>query len=72
MNDRVKGTVKWFSNERGYGFVTVDGDERNTEYFVHYTSVSMDGYKTLKADQKVTFSLVDKEKGVQAVDVEAI
>lgn len=70
MGDRVNGTVKWFSNERGYGFVTVDGDSGETEYFVHYTSIIMDGYKTLNADQKVTFLLVDKEKGIQAIDVD--
>lgn len=72
MSERVNGVVKWFSNERGYGFVTVDGDASATptEYFVHYTSITMEGYKTLKADQKVTFLLVDKEKGIQAVDVE--
>jgi len=72
MDERVNGIVKWFSNERGYGFVTLEGAAEGTEYFVHFSSISMDGYKTLKADQQVTFLLVDKDKGVQAVDVEAV
>jgi CspA family cold shock protein len=67
--ERVLGKVKWFSPERGYGFVTVDGND-TIEYFIHFTSIKMEGYKTLKADQKVSFVLVEKEKGIQATDVE--
>lgn len=69
MSERVDGTVKWFSNDRGYGFVHVDGDEDKVEYFVHYSSVDMDGYKTLKPKQPVTFVLTNTDKGVQATDV---
>jgi len=68
MSDRIKGVVKWFSNERGYGFVLEDGDESG-EYFVHFSSIVMDGYKTLKAGQKVGFELKDTDKGTQAVNV---
>ena len=68
MGDRVEGTVKWFNAERGYGFVLEDGDESN-EYFVHYSYVQMEGYKTLRAGQKVTFMLIDTDKGVQAQEV---
>ena len=56
------------SAERGFGFVLKDGDEEN-EYFVHYSYIQMDGYKTLKAGQKVSFALVETDKGVQAQEV---
>ena len=69
MADRISGKIKWFSNDRGYGFALVDGDVENTEYFVHYSSIDMDGYKTLKANQAVTFILKDTDKGVQATEV---
>jgi CspA family cold shock protein len=69
MSDRVNGKVKWFSNDRGYGFCIVDGDDKETEYFVHYTSIDMDSYKTLKAKQEVTFVLKDTDKGIQATEV---
>lgn len=72
MSERVNGIVKWFSNDRGYGFCVVDGDETETEYFVHYSSVSMDGYKTLRPKQPVTFLLTDTDKGVQATEVELV
>lgn len=71
-NEVFTGTVKWFSNERGYGFVTINDDPSNAEYFVHYSSVTMDGYKTLKAGQAVTFELKETDKGVQAATVKAI
>ena len=54
----------------GYGFATVDGDPEGTEYFVHFTSINMEGYKTLKNGQKVTFELNATDKGVQAANVE--
>jgi CspA family cold shock protein len=72
MNERISGSVKWFSNERGYGFVTVDGDASAKEYFVHYSYVKMNGYKTLRAGQKVDFILTDTDRGVQAQDVEIL
>ena len=54
--------------ERGFGFITKDGDE-TSEYFVHYSYIQMDGYKSLRAGQKVTFQLVQTDKGVQAQEV---
>ncbi len=66
--DRVNGSVKWFNAERGYGFVLKDGDDEK-EYFVHYSYINMEGYKTLKAGQPVTFKLVQTDKGVQAQEV---
>lgn len=69
MSDKVNGEVKWFSNDRGYGFCTLDGDVEGVEYFVHYTSIEMEGYKTLKAKQPVTFVLKDTDKGIQATEV---
>lgn len=72
MTDRVIGSVKWFSNERGYGFVTVDNDPEAKEYFVHYSYIKMNGYKTLRAGQKVSFVLMDTDRGVQAQEVEVV
>lgn len=69
MSERIIGTVKWFSNERGYGFVTIDDDVEEKEYFVHYSYIKMDGYKTLRAGQKVSFALVQTDRGIQAHDV---
>ena len=67
MSDRFLGEVKWFSNERGFGFLIREGIEE--EYFVHFTSIEMDGFKTLKAGQKVSFVLEEEEKGLQAKQV---
>ncbi len=68
MGERLTGEVKWFNNERGYGFITDPSDE-GVEYFVHYTSIVAEGYKTLKAGQKVSFELAETDKGIQAVNV---
>jgi cold shock protein len=72
MSERIGGSVKWFSNERGYGFVTLDNDPAAKEYFVHYSYVKMNGYKTLRAGQKVTLVLTDTDRGVQAQEVELL
>jgi len=68
MSERLGGVVKWFSNEKGYGFINQDDDE-NTDYFVHFSSISMEGYKTLQAKQRVSFILEDTDRGVQAKEV---
>lgn len=70
MSDRLIGICKWFNNERGYGFVLED-ENADVEYFVHFSSIEMDGYKTLKAGQKISFELKETEKGMQAVDVQS-
>ena len=65
-----KGTVKWFNNARGYGFITMkDG----TDVFVHWTGIiNMDGFKHLEEGQTVEFEIVDGEKGKQAINVTVI
>ena len=69
MSGRITGTVKWFSNERGYGFIVIDDDPDETEYFVHYSYIVMEGYKTLRAGQVVSLILADTDRGIQAHDV---
>ncbi len=61
------GTVKWFNNAKGYGFIlSEDGSE---DLFAHYSTISMGGYKTLKAGQQVTFDIIKGEKGLHAVNI---
>ena len=61
-----KGTVKWFNNQKGYGFIC---DEEGNDVFVHYTGLVMEGYKTLEEGQAVEYTLVDGAKGPQALNV---
>ena len=61
-----KGTVKWFNNQKGYGFIS---DESGKDVFVHYSGLNMDGYKTLEEGAAVSIDIVDGEKGPQAVYV---
>ncbi|MBO4410758.1 MAG: cold shock domain-containing protein [Lachnospiraceae bacterium] len=61
-----KGTVKWFNNQKGYGFIV---DEDGNEVFVHFTGLNMDGYKTLDEGQAVEFEVIEGAKGPQAVNV---
>lgn len=61
-----KGTVKWFNNQKGYGFIS---DESGKDVFVHYSGLNMDGYKTLEEGAAVSFDIVDGEKSPQAVNV---
>jgi CspA family cold shock protein len=63
------GTVKWFNNAKGYGFILPD--QGGEDLFVHYTSILMDGYKTLKAGQAVTFEVVKGGKGLHATNIRA-
>lgn len=73
MEDRLFGKVAWFNDERGYGFINpVNEDDEPVaavEYFVHYSSVEMKGFKSLKADQRVSFELMETPRGTQAVKV---
>ena len=59
----AQGTVKWFNNEKGYGFIAVDGGQ---DVFVHYTAIQSDGYKSLEENQRVEFDVVQGPKGPQA------
>ncbi|MGH2812177.1 MAG: cold-shock protein [Actinomycetota bacterium] len=65
----AQGTVKWFNNEKGYGFITVDGGE---DVFVHYTGIEGDGYRSLTDGQRVEFEVVEGPKGKQAANVRTI
>ncbi|MGL5438091.1 MAG: cold-shock protein [Lachnospiraceae bacterium] len=61
-----KGTVKWFNNQKGYGFIS---DEQGNDVFVHYSGLNMDGYKSLEEGAEVEFDVVDGAKGPQATNV---
>ncbi|EAC7042393.1 cold-shock protein [Listeria monocytogenes] len=61
------GKVKWFNNEKGYGFIESDGGE---DIFVHFTAIQGDGYKSLEEGQVVTFEVVEGNRGAQAANVE--
>ena len=65
----AQGTVKWFNAEKGYGFIAVDGGGPSDDVFVHYSSISGDGFKTLGEGDAVTFDIVDGEKGPRATNV---
>lgn len=64
-----KGTVKWFNGEKGYGFIS---RENGDDVFVHFSAITMEGYKTLEEGQAVEFEVVQGEKGPQATNVSAI
>ncbi len=66
-----RGRVKWFNNQRGYGFIEYSGLV-NEDVFVHYTSIDQNGFKSLKQDELVDFRLIKTAKGCQAVDVKEI
>ena len=61
------GTVKWFSDEKGFGFITPD--EGSRDLFVHHTAINGDGYKTLAEGARVSYEEEDGDKGPKAVDV---
>lgn len=61
------GTVKWFNNAKGYGFVVPESG--GADIFVHYSSIQMDGYRTLRAGQPITFEIKEGPKGLHAVDI---
>ncbi len=66
MSEKETGTVKWFNDAKGYGFISRDSGD---DVFVHHTSIQMDGFKTLSEEQRVEFSVEQGNKGLQAVDV---
>jgi len=62
-----QGTVKWFNNAKGYGFLL--SEESGGDIFAHYSAIEMEGYKTLKAGQSVIFDLIQGSKGVHAANI---
>jgi CspA family cold shock protein len=67
MSDRQIGTVKWFNDAKGFGFISRENGE---DVFVHFRSIQGTGFKTLKEGQKVSFKLVQGQKGMQADEVQ--
>jgi len=66
MSDRQKGTVKWFNESKGYGFIQRDG---GSDLFVHFRSITGDGFRTLVEGQSVEFNVGEGQKGPQAENV---
>ena len=64
-----KGTVKWFNNQKGYGFIS---DEQGNGVFVHYSGLNMDGFKSLEEGATVEFEVVEGAKGPQATNVTVV
>jgi cold shock protein len=64
---RVQGTVRWFSRVKGYGFIQPDGQEKDV--FVHFSAIQGEGYRNLDEGQRVEFAVEDTDKGPQAVQV---
>ena len=62
----MKGTVKWFNNQKGYGFIS---DESGNDVSVHYSALNMEGFKSLEEGQAVEFNVTEGAKGPQAVNV---
>ncbi len=65
----MQGKVKWFNAEKGFGFIET---EEGTDVFVHFSAISMDGYKTLEEGAEVEFDVVEGAKGPQATDVKRV
>jgi cold shock protein len=68
--ERLKGTVKWFNNSKGYGFI--GRDDGGSDIFLHYSAISSEGYKSLAEGDRVEFEIVQGPKGPQAANVTKI
>ncbi len=66
MSDKVTGTVKWFNESKGFGFIE---QQSGPDVFVHFSAIKMDGFKALKDGQQVEFKIIDGQKGPQAEEV---
>lgn len=62
----MTGTVKWFNAEKGFGFITVDG---GNDVFAHFSAITGEGFKTLEEGQKVSFEIVEGNRGPQAANI---
>jgi CspA family cold shock protein len=69
MSDRETGTIKWFNDDKGFGFIE---REQGEDVFVHFSSIRGEGYKTLNEGAKVEFTVGQGQKGPQAIDVTVI
>jgi CspA family cold shock protein len=69
MSDRQVGTVKWFNESKGFGFIS---RENGPDVFVHFRAINGTGFKTLQEGQNVSFAVVQGQKGLQAEDVTAV
>ena len=69
MSDKVTGTVKWFNDDKGFGFIE---REEGPDVFVHHTAIQIDGFKSLKEGQKVSMVVTQGQKGPQAEQVEPL
>ena len=65
----MTGTVKWFNAEKGFGFITT---EEGTDLFAHFSQINKEGYKSLEEGQKVSFEVIEGQKGPQAGSIEVI
>ncbi|MDD2048348.1 cold shock domain-containing protein CspD [Pseudomonas putida] len=66
----ASGKVKWFNNAKGYGFINEEG--KSEDLFAHYSAIEMEGYKTLKAGQAVSFEIIQGPKGLHAVKITSV
>ena len=69
MTERETGTVKWFNDAKGYGFISRDA---GGDVFVHYSAIDGEGFRTLREDQRVEFAVKQGPKGLQATNVRAL
>ena len=69
MDERVTGTIKWFSNSKGYGFIE---RQDGPDVFVHYSAIQSEGFRTLEEGQTVEFDIEEGPKGLQAANVELV
>jgi cold shock protein len=69
MSEREQGTVKWFNNSKGYGFIQRD---QGDDVFVHFRAIRGDGYRSLEDGQRVEFTVKEGQKGLQAEDVAGV
>lgn len=68
MSSKLKGTVKWFKDDKGFGFIQYEGQD----YFVHFSSIQCEGFKSLPKGSKVAFKAINGKKGMQADEVEIV
>jgi len=70
MSEQVEGTVKWFNDAKGFGFITPEGG--GADLFAHFSAIQSSGFKTLQENQKVEFDVVSGPKGLQAANIKPV